>query len=218
MVQNFRQFSVSSVVKAVTGIAMLATASITLTACSSSDPSLYSLQPVAPSIATASSFTPLSLPTLVEVRKPTIPETLERDRIVLGGNSYKLDISKSDAWSEPLSAQIPHVLTADLLQRLPTVSFFVQDDATATLPQAYVELVVNRFSRDESGNAVLDAQISVHRADTDAIKTNRTLHLSTPAANDTESLVKALSALMGQAADTIANDIRMLPPESSDLK
>ncbi|WP_338421337.1 PqiC family protein [Acetobacter conturbans] len=197
----------------------LGLASVTLVACSSSSPSLYSLQPVAARVpAVNSSFLPLSVPTLVEVRNPTIPQTLDRDRIVLGDGGFKLDVSPSDSWSEPLSSQIPHVLTSDLRQRLPGTSFFAQDDATATTPQAYVELVVNRFSRDAAGNAVLEAQVSVHRADADAVKTNRSLHLSQPAPAGTEGLVSALSALLGQVADQVSQDLKSLPPEPTEAK
>lgn len=196
---------------------LLGLASVTLTACSSSDPGLYTLQPVAASTSQVASFSGLTTPTLVEIRKPTIPETLDRDRIVLDDGGYKLDVSKNDSWSAPLSAQIPHVLAADLRQRLPGTNFFVQDDATSTEPQAFVELVVTRFSRDSSGNAVVEAQASVHRADVDsALWTRRSIHLVMPAASGTEGLVSALSALIGQGADQIATDIRSLPPAPSN--
>ncbi|NHN90973.1 PqiC family protein [Acetobacter sicerae] len=204
--------STGSFSRAVFGGVLLAVTSVTLTACSSSDPALYTLQPVTSAVPAVSSFSGLTAPTLVEIRKPTIPETLDRDRVVLSASSYKLDVAKSDAWSAPLSDQIPHVLANDLRHRLPGTSFFVQDDATSTDPQAFVELVVTRFSRDASGNAVMDAQVSVHRAESDAPKTNRSIHLSMPAEAGTEGLVRALSTLMGQAADQIAGDIRTLPP------
>lgn len=204
--------STGSFSRAVFGGMLLAVTSVTLTACSSSDPALYTLQPVTSAVPAVSSFSGLTAPTLVEIRKPTIPETLDRDRVVLSASSYKLDVAKSDAWSAPLSDQIPHVLANDLRHRLPGTSFFVQDDATSTDPQAFVELVVTRFSRDASGNAVMDAQVSVHRAESDAPKTNRSIHLSMPAEAGTEGLVSALSTLMGQAADQIAGDIRTLPP------
>ncbi|WP_291367680.1 PqiC family protein [Acetobacter sp. UBA5411] len=204
--------STGSFSRAVLGGVLLAITSVTLTACSSSDPALYTLQPVTSAVPTVSSFSGLTAPTLVEIRRPTIPETLDRDRVVLSDSGYKLDVAKSDAWSAPLSDQIPHVLANDLRHRLPGTSFFVQDDATSTEPQAFVELVVTRFSRDASGNAVMNAQVSVHRADSDAPKTNRSIHLSMPAEAGTEGLVRALSTLMGQAADQIAGDIRTLPP------
>lgn len=204
--------STGSFSRAVFGGVLLAVTSVTLTACSSSDPALYTLQPVTSAVPTVSSFSGLTAPTLVEIRRPTIPETLDRDRVVLSDSGYKLDVAKSDAWSAPLSDQIPHVLANDLRHRLPGTSFFVQDDATSTDPQAFVELVVTRFSRDTSGNAVMNAQVSVHRADSDAPKTNRSIHLSMPAEAGTEGLVRALSTLMGQAADQIAGDIRTLPP------
>ncbi|MCH4090101.1 PqiC family protein [Acetobacter sp.] len=203
--------SAGSFSRAVLGGMLLAVASVTLTACSSSDPSLYTLQPVTSAAPTVPSFSGVAVPALVEIRKPTIPETLDRDRVVLSDSGYRLDVSKSDAWSAPLADQIPHVLANDLRHRLPGTSFFVQDDATSAEPQAFVELVVTRFSRDTSGNAVMDAQVSVHRAESDALKTNRSIHLVMPAAAGTEGMVSALSTLLGQAADQIAGDIRVLP-------
>ncbi|NHO54726.1 hypothetical protein GOB87_12355 [Acetobacter estunensis] len=204
--------------RTVLGTLLLSVTGVTLVACSSSTPSLYSLQPSAARAggATGYGLTSTTVPTLVEVRKPTIPETLDRDRIVLDDSGYKLDVATTDAWSAPLSAQIPHVVVADLRQRLPGTTFFVQDDATASDPQAFVELVVTRFSREGAGGpAVLDMQVVVHRADSDTARIAQSLHLTAPAAAGTEALVGALSTLLGQASDQIAAALRSLPPEPS---
>ncbi|NHO32736.1 hypothetical protein GOB85_09255 [Acetobacter sp. LMG 1636] len=196
---------------------LMATMAVTLTACSSSSPSLYTLAPVAgPLQPVPLGFTPVTtLPAVVEVRKPTISGALDRDRIVLSDGGYKLRISATDSWSAPLIEQIPHVVAKDLAQRLPGISLFVQDDATATTPQAYVELVITRFARDDAGNAVLEAQTAVHREESDAPKTNQSILLKTPAPGGTEALVSALSTLLGQASDQIAAQIRQLPPPPS---
>lgn len=195
--------------------ALMGTMVVTLTACSSSDPSLYVLTPVAGAPAQATPgvlalSTPL--PAVVEVRKPTIAGALDRDRIVLDDSGHKLVLSKTDAWSAPLSAQIPHVLAKDLAQRLPGVNLFVQDDATAADPEVYVEMVVNRFARDSSGDVVLDAQVAVHRAGGEGGARNRPILLRTTGSSGTDGMVAALSTLLGQAADQIAAEIRALPP------
>ncbi|NHO18597.1 hypothetical protein GOB90_06360 [Acetobacter oeni] len=193
---------------------LMATMAVTLTACSSSSPSLYTLAPTAGTIqpAPVGIIMATNLPRVVEVRKPTIAGALDRDRIVLNDSSYKLKLSATDSWSEPLSDQIPHVLATDISRRLPGVSLFVQDDATATTPQAYVELVITRFARDDANNAVFEAQVAVHRADSEAPKTSRSILLKMPAPGDTDALVSALSTLLGQAADQIAAEIQQLPP------
>ncbi len=196
---------------------LMTTLAVSLTACSSSSPSLYTLAPVAgPLQPVPLGFTtPNLLPSVIEVRKPTIAGALDRDRIVLSDSGYKLRVSATDSWSGPLIDQIPHVLAQDLAQRLPGISLFVQDDATATTPQAYVELVITRFARDDANNAVLEAQVAVHREDSDAPKISRTILLKTPAPGDTGAMVSALSTLLGQASDQIAAQIRALPPAQS---
>lgn len=185
-----------------------------LTACSSSSPSLYMLAPVAGMQQPAPyGLRPVTdLPRVVEVRKATIPAALDRDRIVLSDSGYRLKMSGNDSWSEPLSSEISRTLQRDLASRLPGTSFFVQDDATSTTPDAYVDMTVIRFSGDGAGNAVLDVQAAVHRADGDVPPARRDIRLTAPVAGGTEALVSTLSTLLGQASDQIASDIRQLPP------
>ncbi|MBO1359960.1 membrane integrity-associated transporter subunit PqiC [Acetobacter sacchari] len=205
-----RLFRVSSRPSAATTLSSLlaCAAVVSLAACGSSDPTLYTLAPVAGQPSPV-----LPAVNSVEVRLPTISAGLDRDRIVLSDSGYKLDVASSDAWSEPLASQIAHVLAGELGQRLPGVNLVVQNDAITGTPQAFVELVVNRFSRDASGQAILDVQAAVRLASADdGAPFNRRILLSTPAGFGTKGLVAALSALLGQAADQIAAQIRALPP------
>lgn len=195
------------------GGALLATAGLTLAACSSTSPSLYTLQPLpGPTPPGTGGLPSATVPGGVEIRTPSISDTLDRDRIVLDDSQYRLQVSTTDAWSTALSAQIPHVLAADLRQRMPGTSFFVQDDATAGEPGAFVELAISRFARDGAGNAVVDAELVVYRAGNEATRMARSLHLTVPAAAGTEGLVQGLSAALARMSDRIAADIRGLPP------
>lgn len=178
-----------------------------LAACSS-DPLLYTLSPEPGNPV-------IGGPTPIEVRAPSVTTGLDRDRIVTEDMGYRLHVSSSDAWSEPLAQEISRVLAADLTERLPGKRVFVQNDVTSSQPALYVDLSVRRFATDGSGNAVFEGQYSLVREDDSTSVAAGELKLSMPAGKGTPGMVAALSHLTGQAADQIAAAISRVPVVST---
>ena len=188
--------------------------------CGSSEPSYYTL-------AAWPGPAGYGAPATVAVRNPTIAPFLDRDYIVRDDKAYKLKLADDAAWAEPIAHLIGRTLTQDLQQRLPGSTVTGEDTAVSIVPQALVELDVQRFSIGGQGQAVVDATLLVQRpggASAGAAPgaggpAGRLLHLSmTPAGLGTADLVAALSQLLGQVADEAARQARALgplPPDSA---
>ncbi|WP_282758120.1 membrane integrity-associated transporter subunit PqiC [Komagataeibacter saccharivorans] len=186
---------------------------LALGGCGSSDPTLYSLAPVAttqPVMAVA------TVPDVIEVRTPGIPPSLDRQNIVGVQDDYSLSTLPAAAWSEPLAPMVGHVLAADLQQRLPGRTVFAQNDATSVPAQAFVEVEISRFARDSAGLVHLTGSLSVHRAGDAAQVLSVPLALTaSPTGTGTRAMVAALSQLTGQVADMATERLQALPPAPS---
>nr|WP_321984232.1 PqiC family protein [uncultured Lichenicoccus sp.] len=176
-----------------------------LAGCGGSDPSYYTLAFV-PGPAAANG------PVSVEVRTPSITPSLQRDHIVRNDEDYRLRTVPDAAWADGLDEMIGRTLAQDLNQRLPGTDVSTQGSAISTTPTALVEMDVQRFAADKDGRAELQATVSVHRPDSGP-GASRSLHLyRVPEGVGTSPLVAALSSLLGQASDLVAQMLRDLPP------
>ena len=203
---------------------------IAVAGCGSSEPSYYTL-------AAWPGPAGYGAPAAVVVRNPTVAPFLDRDYIVRDDKAYKLKLADDAAWAEPIAHLIGRTLTQDLQQRLPGSTVTGEDTAVSVVPQALVELDVQRFSTDGQGRAVVDATLSVQRPGAASAGASlgafsgvsagaapgaggpagRLLHLSmTPAGPGTADLVAALSQLLGQVADEAARQARALGPLPPD--
>ncbi|WP_370636688.1 membrane integrity-associated transporter subunit PqiC [Komagataeibacter sp. FNDCF1] len=183
---------------------------LALAGCGSSDPTLYSLAPIA---STQQTVIGTQVPTVIEVRTPGVPPSLDRQNIVGTQDDYSLTPLAGAAWSEPLAPMLGHVLATDLQQRLPGRSVFAQNDATTVPAQGFVEVEITRFARDASGVVHLGGSLSVHRAGDVEHALSVPLALSaTPTDSGTRAMVAALSQLTGQVADMAAERLQALPP------
>jgi uncharacterized lipoprotein YmbA len=176
-----------------------------LSACSSPDPTYYTMQIVAgTSISTS--------PGTVEVRRPGLAGYLDRSDIVLKSDSYKLSLNTQKQWAEPLGDMIGRVLTQDLSQRLPGKSVFTQSGAITADADMRVEVDIQAFDADGSGDMVLTAQVAVERGMTHHPLTTRHVALRAPLTGQDEAAeVAAMSGLLGRLSDQIAGDIASAP-------
>ncbi|WP_428376449.1 PqiC family protein [Lichenicoccus sp.] len=176
-----------------------------LAGCGGSEPSYYTLAFVP---GQPGGGGPLS----VEVRTPSVAPSLQRDHIVRNDEDYRLRTVEDAAWADALDEMIGRTLALDLSQRLPGAGVFTQGSAISTTPTALVELDVQRFAADSAGRAELQATLSVHRPDSGPAG-SRSLHLTRqPDGPGTAALVAALSTLLGQASDQVAEMLRAMPP------
>ena len=183
---------------------------LALAGCGSSDPTLYSLAPIA---GTQQVGMGGAVPAVIEVRTPGVPPSLDRQNIVGTQDDYSLTPLVGAAWSEPLAPMLGHVLATDLQQCLPGRSVFAQNDATTVPALGFVEVEITRFARDATGVVHLAGSLSVHRAGDAEHALSVPLALSaTPADSGTRAMVAALSQLAGQVADMAAERLQALPP------
>ncbi len=187
--------------------ALLALAAVlpALAGCGAGDPAYYTLQ-TWPGPATEAGPSP------IEVRSPTVASFLDRDYIVRATKDYRLELAGNDAWAEPIGDVIARVLTADLAQRFPRATVFHAGSAIGSAPAAIVELAIDRFDEDASGQAVVHATLAVHAPDA-APSRSVPIALSEPGSGTgTTALVAALSRMLGQIADRAAEQLTRLPP------
>lgn len=140
--------------------------SFILAGCGSAPTHYYSLAPVPGQVAAPVSLTGGRPVHVIEVLKPSVVTSLDRDMIVSGSRNYRLRIESGAAWSEPLAEMVGHMLAANLAQRLPSTVVFSQNDSVAAAPQVEVELSLTRFEIDNAGYGVIEGVLSVHQADT----------------------------------------------------
>jgi uncharacterized protein len=171
--------------------------------CSSPDPKIFTLDPVAGPTLTRPPLT-------VEVRRPGLAGYLDRSSIVTQNNGYRLDFDSATRWGEPLGDMIGRVLAQDLAQRLQGSSVFAEGGAISADADVRVELDVQRFDRAEDGIVHLDAELAIDQGSGHRRISARPISLHAPAGgNGAASLAAAMSLLLGKVADQVAQDIAL---------
>lgn len=182
---------------------------LALSACARSpDPAYFALAPVpgAPQRLVAA-------PGVVELRRVGLAGYLDRPEIVRADAGYRLRVAADERWAEPLGDMIGRVLAQDLTQRLPGVTILSEAGAITAGGDRVVEVDIQRFDADRGGTVVLLAQASVRRRGADGSGLTRTVQFSVPPAGaGAEALVAAMSAALGQLADSIAVLLQAAPP------
>jgi uncharacterized lipoprotein YmbA len=107
----------------------------------------------------------------------------------------------NDWWGEPLGAMLGRILVAELTQRLPGSTVFLESGAISATPDATVEVNIERLDQDAAGQLILSAQIAIagRHQDTRSVR-----FAVTPPSAGTTGFASAVSTAVGQLADTIA--------------
>ena len=129
-------------------------AALALAGCTSPEPAYFTLAAV-PGQAAAGG------PKLVEMQRPGLAGYLDRPGIVRANGAYQLQVAGTERWGEPLGDLVGRILSEDLNQRLPGTSVFTTAGSISAQPDARIELDVQRFDADASGDVVLLAQVAV---------------------------------------------------------
>ncbi len=167
-------------------------------ACSSPPPDLYTLaaQPGPVVHGTARS---------VELRRFGLAAYLDRPEIVRSSAAYRLQVTTTERWGEPLGKMLGRVFAEDLVERMPDTAVFNETGAVSTQPDKVVAVDVQRFDADASGEVVLLAQVAVRPADDTRPAEARTLRIAArPGGKSVADQVAAMSRALAQLADTVA--------------
>ena len=177
-------------------IAILVSFSL-LASCSSPNPILYTIAPVAGPVHPGT-------PPVVLLEQIALERYLERSQIVRSSDNYRLEVLSNDWWGEPPSAMVSRVLLTELSQRLPDSTVISENGAISASPDVSISVNIRRLDENGSGQLVLQAQTSVNfKARKKRIFRNFHFTVSPPGPG-TPGQVAAISTALGQLADAIA--------------
>jgi len=182
---------------------LLLAALLLLAACTGSPaPNLFTLQAQPGIVSSSRSLA-------VELRRVGLAGYLDRPEIVRGTEQYRLKLSETDRWGEPLGRMIDRVLTEDLVRRLPNGTVFAESGAISARPDTVLEVDIQRLDADPDGSMVLLAQIAIRPEGRPA--NARVVRLAVPISGLTAAgHVAAMSAAIAQLADAVVADLARL--------
>jgi len=176
----------------------------------SAEPAYYALA------STSGPPQPATWAHVVELRRPGLAGYLDRPDIVRRVVDYRLRLASGDRWAEPLGDMFGRVLAEDLTERLPGTSVFTEASAISAVPDAVIEVEIERFDASADGTVTLLAQVLVEGGGDHRTIASSTFDLQDhPAGADTESAVATLSRLVGRLGDGIATLMRTPPAPSA---
>jgi uncharacterized lipoprotein YmbA len=189
-------------------VARLASLSLILAliACSSPNPNLYTIAPVAAATQTGA-------PKVIALRQIGLARYLERSQIVRSSENYRLDVMSNDWWGEPLGAMLARVLTEELSQRFPASTIYAETGAVSVSPDATIELNVSRLDQSAAGTLVLQAQVAMTVKGRSAPMTRGFRFEVPPPDAGVAGEVAAISIAVGQLADGLAT--MLVTPQTS---
>jgi len=178
---------------------------LTVAGCASSPPTRYfALDPVAPAAASgADRAGGAGVP--VKVDAVHIPPALDRESMVRGESGNQLQISSQDRWAGDLGEMIRRVLTQDLASRLPA-GMVIAPQSPAP-PKAHGLVVDILTFQPQAGEVVLDADWTLLQGTQSNPVVRRSVHLTASGASQAQDEAAAMSTLLGQLADDIAQNI-----------
>ncbi|HEY2591390.1 MAG TPA: PqiC family protein [Steroidobacteraceae bacterium] len=179
---------------------------IGLAACASSPPTqFYSLTPISAQGAAPQSDSVVSGAMPLRVAAVHIPPTLDRREVVRRGAGDRLEISGQRRWGAPFDEMVQHVLTQDLVGRLPPGNVMLP---SSPAPSGTASVVVDllQFQSDAGGAVVLQGSWSLLPPGQSSPALIRDFHYEDSAsAQNFEDEAAAMSRLLGRLADDIAS-------------
>lgn len=171
---------------------------IILTACSSPNPVLYTIAPVA-------GVERKGGPGVILLQQIGLERYLERSQIVRSSENFKLDVMANDWWGEPLGAMLTRVLIDALSQRLPQSVVLSEVGVVSATPDVTIALNILRMDEDASGSVVLQAQVGVTFKGRGAPLLRSFRFLVPHTSPGIPGEVAAISVAVGQLADGLAS-------------
>jgi len=178
-----------------------------LSACGSSpNPDFYTLYPEPGRAAPGVSLQ-------IELRRPGLPGYLDRPNLVRRAEAGRLDISGTERWGTNLGEMVAATVAENLTQRLPESSVYTESGAISAQPDVTIELDLQRFERMPDGVIRLDVQVALHFAGSaEASFLQRSQLEREPEGGATEDTVAAMSGLLAELAEAVAQEIARRAP------
>jgi uncharacterized protein len=160
--------------------------------------SFYTLSSVEAPATAARSASPA-----IYVGPVTVPESVDRNQMVLRTGANQVEVSEEHRWAEPLKAAIPRVIGETLSRELGT-SRVLTSRSGAALPVDYrVAIEIQRFDSSLDEGATVDALWTITTVQGGARRAGRT-RVTEPAAARTPA---ALAAAHSRALERVAREI-----------
>jgi uncharacterized protein len=186
--------------------AALTAAVFGLTACASSPPTqFYSLTPVSAQSPAPQSDSAASGAMPLRVAAVHVPPTLDRREVVRRGAGDRLEISGVRRWGAPFDEMVQHVLTQNLVDRLPSGSVVLP---SSPAPSGTASVVVDllQFQSDVGGAVILQGSWSLLAPGQSSPALVRDFRYEDSASGqEFEDVAAAMSRLLGHLADDIAS-------------
>ena len=167
-----------------------------LAGCASTPPRYYRLAPYSGAERAGAGMR-------IAVRNVGVPAALSATSLPMPGNSFEANSFPNDLWAASLADMLQGTMVQNLAQRLPGDIVLAGGGAVGAPPDIYVEINVFSFSPDTAGTITLQAQLATRHA---TAQDWQVQNFTAKAAGGTtpETIVAAMSALWGLAADAVA--------------
>ena len=139
----------------------------------------------------------------------SIPQYLDRPDIVTREGANQMHLAEFHKWSEPLEPLLTRIMAEDLYSLLDASDVIPLPQRGDVPLDRVVEVDINRFDADASGQVVLDARWRVYKGDNETlIKAGRsTVTEQGPPVPGYDGIVAAMSQALGRATEEIAQAI-----------
>ena len=178
-----------------------------LAGCSSAQPRLYVLAPMA-----AEGTVKKEWDRSIGVPLVTLPEYLDRSEIVAYASTNELHTNRDDRWAERLPTNVTRVLAENLSTLLATDRVHVMPSRNGDRSDYEVIVDFDRFERTAAGQSVLDARWAIQDGATRKILIRDQTRVATRVPDDGyASLVVAMNENLTLLSRDIARSLATLP-------
>ena len=139
-----------------------------------------------------------------ELSAITIPELLNRPQIVLKSGANSITMQEYDRWAEPLDGMITRVLNDNLTARMGLNSGAPIDGSA----ECRISVTIDELDADNDGNVFFGALWTLQTGE--VIKNYRFQRSEHAKASDIQSIVAAMSTLLGAFSDTMSSECSLL--------
>jgi uncharacterized lipoprotein YmbA len=139
----------------------------------------------------------------------TVPEMLNRPQMIFMSGLNKVRVLEYDRWAEPLDSMTYRILSENLAARLG-----INPSASASQTNEHrIAVAIEEFDADDTGNVSLKAIWTARIGQENTEITTRHIFQKSEKADASNigSVVIAMSQLLGDLADTVANHLAQEP-------